>query len=71
MTSTALNLRIRARPAVGLRGGLARIAAAIALWRQRARQRRHLAEMSPEMLRDIGVSVSAARAEAGKPFWMA
>ena len=71
MTTTALRVRARVRPSAGLAGGLARVTAAIAVWRERARQRRHLAEMSPEMLRDIGVSVSAARAEAGKPFWTA
>jgi uncharacterized protein YjiS (DUF1127 family) len=43
----------------------------IGLWCERARQRRHLAEMSPQMLADIGLSRSAARAEAGKPFWLA
>jgi uncharacterized protein YjiS (DUF1127 family) len=43
--------------------------ATMALWRERARQRRQLAEMSPQMLADIGVSVSAARAEASRPFW--
>lgn len=43
----------------------------IGVWRERARQRRDLAEMSPEMLKDIGISRSAARAEAGKPFWSA
>ena len=42
---------------------------AIRLWRERARQRMHLAEMSPEMLEDVGISRAAARAEAGKPFW--
>ncbi|MCK5362279.1 MAG: DUF1127 domain-containing protein [Gammaproteobacteria bacterium] len=45
--------------------------ATVALWRQRARQRVRLAEMPPEMLQDIGVSASAARVEAGKPFWAA
>jgi uncharacterized protein YjiS (DUF1127 family) len=41
------------------------------VWRERAQQRRHLAEMSSWMLADIGISTSAARAEASKPFWMA
>ncbi len=50
---------------------LARTWATIALWRERARQRMDLAEMTPEMLADIGISVSAARAEASKPFWFA
>ncbi len=50
---------------------LAHTWATVALWRERAGQRGRLAEMSPEMLQDIGVSCSAARAEAGKPFWAA
>ena len=49
---------------------LGRARVALYLWRERARQRVHLAEMSPQMLEDIGVSRAAARAEAGKPFWL-
>ena len=70
MTTTALRNRFAARP-TRVAATFARIAATLAEWRERARQRRHLAEMSAHMLRDIGVSVSAARAEAGKPFWQA
>ena len=50
---------------------LANTRATIALWHERARQRAQLAEMSREMLKDIGLSLAAARAEAGKPFWAA
>ena len=49
---------------------LGRARVALYLWGERARQRMHLAEMSPQMLEDIGVSRAAARAEAGKPFWL-
>jgi uncharacterized protein YjiS (DUF1127 family) len=70
MTTTALRNRfaLRCATASSLAGDAL---ATLGLWRQRARQRRHLAEMSAEMLRDIGVSPGQARAEAGKPFWVA
>lgn len=42
----------------------------IRLWQQRARQRARLAELSPELLEDIGLSARAADTEAGKPFWV-
>ncbi|TCP62955.1 uncharacterized protein YjiS (DUF1127 family) [Rhodovulum bhavnagarense] len=34
-----------------------------------ARQRRRLAELDDAMLRDIGLSRAAARAEARRPLW--
>ena len=70
MTTTALKNRFATRP-LSVSSAFGRVVATVAVWRERARQRRHLAEMSAQMLRDIGVSVSAARAEAGKPFWLA
>jgi len=70
MTTAALKNRLLTRP-TSVTAACRHMLATANLWRERARQRRHLAEMSPQMLRDIGVSVSAARAEAGKPFWMA
>ena len=70
MTTTALkNQSVLRHTTVST--ALARTWATIALWRERARQRMDLAEMTPEMLEDIGISVSAARAEASKPFWFA
>ncbi len=41
------------------------------LWRRRARGRRSLARLSERELRDLALSRSDARLEAGKPFWRA
>lgn len=38
-------------------------------WNERAHQRRHLAELGPRMLKDIGISHTDAWREANKPFW--
>ena len=43
----------------------------IPVWRSRARQRRHLANLSPEQLLDVGITSEAARTEIAKPFWRA
>ncbi len=70
MTTTALRSQTALRHTT-VSTALARTWATIALWRERARQRTHLAEVSAEMLRDLGISTSAARSEASKPFWVA
>jgi uncharacterized protein YjiS (DUF1127 family) len=49
--------------------GLARGAEAGAVWLERSRQRRALAQLSDHMLRDIGLTRADAWAEAAKPFW--
>ncbi len=41
------------------------------LWRDRARQRAHLARLDHRMLRDIGISQADVVNEASKPFWRA
>jgi len=43
----------------------------ISLWRYLAlsRQRRALAQLDPRLLRDVGLSEDAARAEAARRFW--
>ena len=69
MTTSALKNRFALRHTT-VSGTFAQTWTIIGLWRERARQRRDLAEMSPEMLRDIGVSPRAARAEANRPFWI-
>lgn len=38
-------------------------------WRERARQRRHLAGLTDHMLRDIGLVRGDVMAESSKPFW--
>ena len=54
-----------------LRCRIARVARTLMVWDQRYQQRRALRELSPELLRDIGISESDARLEAAKPFWKA
>lgn len=41
----------------------------IARWIERARQRRALAGLDDQMLRDIGITRADAVREAEKPFW--
>ncbi|HSS65120.1 MAG TPA: DUF1127 domain-containing protein [Gammaproteobacteria bacterium] len=48
-----------------------RLLRTLALWHERARQRRALAVLPDELLKDIGVSRADAMREAGKPFWKA
>ena len=43
----------------------------LGLWYDRYCERRHLAELPEEMLKDIGITAAAARKEASKPFWVA
>jgi uncharacterized protein YjiS (DUF1127 family) len=38
-------------------------------WMRVARERRMLAAMSEQQLRDIGVNAAAAEREASRPFW--
>jgi uncharacterized protein YjiS (DUF1127 family) len=38
-------------------------------WYERSRQRRHLAQLSDHMLRDIGLSRADVWSEYAKPFW--
>jgi uncharacterized protein YjiS (DUF1127 family) len=38
-------------------------------WFERARQRRHLGELSEHMLKDIGLSRADVEVEVAKPFW--
>ena len=44
--------------------------ATVALWADRARQRRTLAALTFEELKDIGVDPADAVQEAAKPFWV-
>ena len=63
MSSYSSTLRRRHSPQIG----------SLFYWIDRAseisRERRALAEASPETLRDIGVEPGDARAEAERPFW--
>ncbi len=59
-------------PSVPAGKSLVSIALAIlSRWYDRHCERRRLAEMSSDLLQDIGVTPEAARREAAKPFWRA
>jgi len=59
--------RRRRGPALAAR--LRGLAGRIRTWRERARQRRHLAGLNDHMLRDIGLTRGDVMAESSKPFW--
>lgn len=40
-----------------------------ARWLQVARERRQLARLTPELMKDIGIDPLEARREAGRHFW--
>ena len=42
---------------------------ALLTWQRRARERRHLAELDPRLLRDMGISEAEAARESAIPFW--
>ena len=46
------------------------ILATVALWADRVSQRRALASLTVEALKDIGIDPADAMQEAAKPFWV-
>lgn len=50
---------------------LVRVANVLAVWENRARERKALAEMPPNLLKDIGITRIDAQRETEKPFWRA
>ena len=66
MTNTAIATRAPAAPrGVGVFGFVSRFME----MREVARQRKALARLTPEQLRDIGLTPEEARAEANLMFW--
>jgi len=57
------------RPSLGTSAGDG--LALLRLWRRRARTRRDLASLTPEQMRDTGLSPAMVRRESAKPFWKA
>ncbi len=59
--------------ATGIRSGvgqlLLRIRQTVDMWYDRARQRRHLAALDDNLLRDIGIDRASVWREVSKPFW--
>ena len=63
-------IQLARRPAAfGLVGWMRRLPDQVLMGLERARQRRQLARLDARMLRDIGVSRSAAFGETRKWFW--
>jgi uncharacterized protein YjiS (DUF1127 family) len=52
-------------------GLFSQISETLHVWRQRQRDRRQLAELTPRDLHDVGLSWSDIVFEAEKPFWRA
>ena len=57
------------RLAAGLRVALSRATLTLLRWQELARQRRALAALSDQMLKDLGLTRADALREAGRPFW--
>jgi uncharacterized protein YjiS (DUF1127 family) len=51
------------------RSFIARAFEAVATWHDRARQRRHLAALDDNLLKDIGLTRVDVARETSKPFW--
>jgi uncharacterized protein YjiS (DUF1127 family) len=68
MTTTTLKLPFQTRTDTSALG-LSHIWTLFSLWYDRAQQRHQLSELSPEQLKDIGITRNIAHAEAAKPFW--
>ena len=52
-----------------LAGGFTAFGQILATWRERARQRRELANLDHRTIRDLGISPTDILFEANKPFW--
>jgi uncharacterized protein YjiS (DUF1127 family) len=63
-----LHLLVLSRRALPSFGWLA-LSSTLALWRERRRSRRQLADLDSRALADIGVSHAEQWAECCKPFW--
>lgn len=69
-TAGTLPLRSGAPAGAGqLRSRIIGILRTMSRWVDRSNQRHALAELDDHLLRDVGLSRSAARREATKPFW--
>ena len=73
MTRSSLHAPTSFRPAETLQDRLVRYVITgflmAAFWWDRARQRRHLDELPPYLLDDVGIDSDSAWREAAKPFW--
>ena len=56
-------------PTRSLSRSLSQAGQTLRFWNERARQRRQLAELTPEQLWDMGITRDEIRAESKKAFW--
>ncbi|MEM8790117.1 MAG: DUF1127 domain-containing protein [Pseudomonadota bacterium] len=73
MTQYSRRASLSPRPILrssGIRQAISELLAVFRVWAQRARSRRHLSDLPPHLLRDIGVTREEAEHEASKPFWL-
>lgn len=49
---------------------IGRLKSILTVWFQRWQQRRNLENLPPHLLKDIGITRTAAEEEAAKPFWV-
>jgi uncharacterized protein YjiS (DUF1127 family) len=54
---------------VAMMAGVQRVVRNVLEWNERIRQRQALAELDDHLLKDIGISRTAAAAEVSQPFW--
>jgi uncharacterized protein YjiS (DUF1127 family) len=61
----------RPRPRIAVRACIEGAAARLVAWDARYRERRRIAELADETLRDAGLTRAFAVREAARPFWRA
>lgn len=69
LTNARLTLLSSEQRLPTLATGAVAFAVMVTTWDKRRKTRRHLAKLTPELQKDIGVDAQTARAEAAKPFW--
>jgi uncharacterized protein YjiS (DUF1127 family) len=57
------------KPPAARDSAAARLKGLLALWRRRVRQRRELARLDADALKDVGLDCEAVRRECAKMFW--
>lgn len=60
---------LESRPVGTPRGALGSLLRQLLAWRETARQRRQLASLTTEQLRDVGITTTDVGRELSKPFW--
>lgn len=67
--SPCLSARTSKNPGTSLRQRFVHLLDVVAAWGERARQRRSLASLGSDTLKDVGLSEADVYLETHKPFW--